>query len=232
MGVLVSAAQPPKPTPPSSALGDAAAQRYAATAANVRLPWKQGDVAVAMDGLCAVASNRAFRGTLGFPIRDRNQKPCQGVSAMLTTMERVLVLKSVAIFRHTPEEVLSELADLLDECDHPADTPIFAKGDPGASLYIIVRGSVRVHDGDYELNRLGEREVFGEMALLDPAPRAASVTTSEDSLLLCLEQDTLYELMEERIEVARGLIVTLIAYLRERIGDLNAAWGEYQGRAG
>ena len=41
-------------------------------------------------------------------------------------------------------------------------------------MYIIVSGRVRVHDGERTINELGEREVFGEMALLDPAPRAAS----------------------------------------------------------
>lgn len=146
----------------------------------------------------------------------------QGV-AMLTTVERVIILKGVGIFAATPDPVLAELAALLAEEELPAGRPVFAKGDQGSSLYVIVEGEVRVHDGESTLNHLGERDVFGEMALLDPAPRSASVTAVADTLLLRLDAEPFYELMDDRIEIARGIITVLTGRLRDRMRDLEEA---------
>lgn len=137
-----------------------------------------------------------------------------------STIEKVIILGTVDIFAATAEEILAEMADLLVEVDVPAGTQIFAKDDPGDSMYIIVSGRVRVHDGEQTLNELGERTVFGEMALLDATTRLASVTTIEDTLLLRLDQESFYELMDDRIEIARGVIRVLIGHLRNRLSDL------------
>src|SRR4029079_10084636 len=76
-----------------------------------------------------------------------------------------------------------------------------------------------VHDGNYTINKLGEREVFGEMALLDPAPRIATVTTLEDTHLFRLRQEAFYELLDNRGEVARGIIRVLTSYLRSWVDN-------------
>ena len=102
---------------------------------------------------------------------------------MLTTIERVIILKDVELFAETPDELLAEVAGLLTEVELSPGQSVFAKGDAGDSLYIIVSGRVRVHDGDFTINWLGESEVFGEMALLDTETRMAGVTAEEDTLL-------------------------------------------------
>jgi CRP-like cAMP-binding protein len=75
------------------------------------------------------------------------------------------------------------------------------------------------------LNYLGARDVFGEMALLDPEPRSATVTAVEDTALLRLDQASFQELLEERSEVARSIIKVLTRRLRERIRDYSEAAG-------
>ena len=139
---------------------------------------------------------------------------------MLTTIEKVIFLKDVDLFAETPDELLAEIAGLLTEVERPAGASVFGKGDAGDSLYIIVSGEVRIHDGDYMLNTLGESEVFGEMALLDPEPRMAAATAETDTLLLRLEQSPFYELMDTRSEVARGVIRVLSRRLRQRVQEV------------
>ena len=149
----------------------------------------------------------------------------KGDPAMLSNVEKVLILKSVAMFSHTPDNVLADVADLLEELDVSENETIFEKGDTGDSMYVILDGKVRVHDGERLLNYLGERDVFGEMALLDPEPRLASVTAVEVTRLFRLDQAPFFELMEERPEVATGIIRVLTGRLRDRvrdIGQLNA----------
>ena len=68
---------------------------------------------------------------------------------------------------------------------------------------------------------MGAREVFGEMALLDAEPRSASVTADEETLLLCLDQEDFFELMEDHSAIARGIIQVLSQRLRARTEDLS-----------
>jgi signal-transduction protein with cAMP-binding, CBS, and nucleotidyltransferase domain len=67
---------------------------------------------------------------------------------MLTTTEKADILKTVNIFAETPDEILAEVAELLEEVDFKAGETVFEKGAMGTSMYIIVAGRVRVHDGE------------------------------------------------------------------------------------
>jgi HEAT repeat protein len=145
----------------------------------------------------------------------------KGESVMLSTIEKVLILKTLDTFAQIPDDILAELALRLDTSEVAAGDSVFHKGEYGNSMYIIIDGKVRVHDGERTLNYLGERDVFGEMAILDPAPRVASITAVERTRLLCLDQETLYELMEDHSEVAQGIIRVLSQHLRARVQDID-----------
>lgn len=139
---------------------------------------------------------------------------------MLSTIEKVLILKTISLFSRTPDEILADVATLLAEIDLPSGGTIFQKGDAGDGMYIIVSGKVTVHDGDHILNTLQDGEVFGEMAVLDPEPRLASITALEDTHLLRLDRQPFYDLMEDRVEVAYGVIHVLSGRLRGLVHDV------------
>lgn len=134
---------------------------------------------------------------------------------MLLTVEKVLLLAGVAFFAELPGEVLAEVAATCEEVQAPAGEALFAKGDFGASLYVLASGRVRVHDGEREIALLGQRDVVGELAALDPELRSASVTATEDALLLRLDHEALYELMSDHVELARSVIHFLCRRYRE-----------------
>ena len=139
----------------------------------------------------------------------------------MLTVEKVIILKTISVFSQIPDELLSELAGYLQEVHLAANETLFEKGVLGETMFMIVEGKVRVHDGAVFLNHLTDRDVFGEMAILDPAPRAASITAVTDTLLLALNQDPLYALMSERPEVAQSIIRMLSRHLRARVEDVN-----------
>jgi hypothetical protein len=143
----------------------------------------------------------------------------EGAFTMLL-IEKTLILKSASLFSETPDDILAELATYTEAYRVEAGDRIFEKGSTGESMYIIVSGKVRVHDGERTLNLLSDRDVFGEMALLDPAPRVASVTAMEDTLLLRLSQDPFYEAVDSQAEIARGVIRVLSRHLRDRVQDI------------
>jgi sigma-B regulation protein RsbU (phosphoserine phosphatase) len=89
------------------------------------------------------------------------------------------------------------------------EQPVFKRGDTGLAMYIIEKGSVRVHDGELLLNKLGPGEVFGEIASLGGMERTASITAEEDLELLRVERDALYKVLLSRPEALPGLISML-----------------------
>ncbi|MEO5761219.1 MAG: cyclic nucleotide-binding domain-containing protein, partial [Vicinamibacteria bacterium] len=142
----------------------------------------------------------------------------KGVGPMLL-IEKVIALKAVEMFARTPEDVLADVAALAEEVSFKAGETIFEKGDAGESLYVIVQGEVKVHDGDLDLKHLGDKTVFGEMAVLDPEPRSASITALKDSHLLRLDREAFLELMTGNMEVVRGVLAVLCDRIREKLID-------------
>jgi CRP-like cAMP-binding protein len=96
---------------------------------------------------------------------------------------------------------------------------VIEKGDPGDSMYVIVEGKVRVYDGERTIVELGPRDIFGELALLDPEPRFASVAAEIDTRLLRLDREAFLELMEGNIEIVRGVLHVLCERLRSTMMD-------------
>lgn len=144
---------------------------------------------------------------------DRGAPNPDGRSPMLL-IEKVMILKGVQIFEHTSEEILTEIAAVVEEVEASDGTVIFNKGDAGDSMYVIVEGQVRVKDGERTINVLGEREIFGELALLDPEPRSASCLAVGDCRLFRLDAETFSQLMAANIEIVRGVLHVLCERLR------------------
>ena len=129
-------------------------------------------------------------------------------------IEKVMILKGVQMFEETSEEILAEIAAALEEIELPAGEAVFDKGDAGDSMYVIVEGEVRVFDGERTINVLGEREIFGELALLDPEPRSASCAAVSEARLFRLDAETFSQLMAGNIEIVRGILHVLCERLR------------------
>ncbi|MBN1993051.1 MAG: HEAT repeat domain-containing protein [Anaerolineae bacterium] len=145
---------------------------------------------------------------------------------MLSTIEKVFALKAVDIFAETPEEALAEVASILEEVEVKSGETIFAKGEPGHSLYLIFEGRVRVHDDQQTLAELGNGDILGEIALFESELHSAAATALEDTRLLRLDQSPFYELLADRSEVAQGVI----RVLGRRIHLLNQKLADSQGQ--
>jgi CRP-like cAMP-binding protein len=132
----------------------------------------------------------------------------------LLLIEKVLLLKSLNLFKETPENILADLAPLMKEMQYELGTEIFKEGETGDCMYIIQQGNIKIHKGNTTLAILKEKEVFGELSLLDADTRSASATANTDCILYKIDQEPFYELMDERPEVAKGFIKILCQRLR------------------
>ncbi len=132
----------------------------------------------------------------------------------LLAIEKVMALKTTSIFKETMEDILVDIASILQEVQVKEGHCIFEKNDLGTCMYIIYEGLVKVHDGEFTFAELKTRDFFGELSLLDTEPRSASVTAISDSLLLRLDQHAFYEIMADRTEVTREIMKILCRRLR------------------
>lgn len=134
---------------------------------------------------------------------------------MISTVEKVLFLKSVPLFREIPGEDLAQIASIADEVEYKGGELVFKEGDIGEAMYLILDGKVRVHRGEKLLVELGEKECFGEMSILDSEPRSASVTALSELDLLKIQREDFYEILAQKSEIAHGIIKVLTHRLRE-----------------
>src|SRR5438105_3286550 len=103
--------------------------------------------------------------------------------------------------------------------DYPAGSILFREGEPGAEMYVIRSGKVRiskkVYDGERTVGTLLPGEFFGEMAILCQKPRNATATVVEPSRLLAIDGRTFETMLSQNLEIS----VRMIRKLASRLGD-------------
>jgi CRP-like cAMP-binding protein len=134
---------------------------------------------------------------------------------LISTVEKVLFLKSIDLFSQIPGEDLVRVAQIAEEVEFEPKEAIISEGEIGDSMYLIVAGRVEVFKGKRLVVQLGERECVGEMAILDSEPRSATVRASTPVSALKIEREDFYDLMTERLDIAQGIIKVLLRRLRQ-----------------
>ncbi|ESA33351.1 cyclic nucleotide-binding protein [Leptolyngbya sp. Heron Island J] len=136
-----------------------------------------------------------------------------------TLMNRLLILKDVALFQNLS---LDELL-LIDEAIVPqqfmASETIFEEGSWGSHLYIIASGAVQivktVDDEQREIKQLAAGNYFGEIALFDDSPRWNGAIAKDDCMLLKLEKQRFISLTTQRPHILLEICRFMSQQLRE-----------------
>ncbi|MFQ5416782.1 MAG: cyclic nucleotide-binding domain-containing protein, partial [Myxococcota bacterium] len=137
---------------------------------------------------------------------------------VLSPVERALMLKRIPLFEELTTRQLLNLAELVNQEEHPPGTPICRIGDFSDCMYFIVDGTVDITTAsDASLAQLGPNDFFGEIAVFEGATRSANATTGEEAVrLLRLGRDDLLKLMEE----LPGIAICICQTLSRRVRDL------------
>jgi hypothetical protein len=145
----------------------------------------------------------------------RKRKAAASRRDMLSTLDKIIYLKSSNVFGDIPAENLSTLAAIATESRWAAGTTIFREGDTGDSLYVVLSGGVRIVKGGVDIAVLPKGACFGEMAVLDQAPRSADAVVSEEAMLLRIGAEEFYDALAENPALIQGVIRLLTKRLRE-----------------
>jgi CRP-like cAMP-binding protein len=126
-------------------------------------------------------------------------------------LERVLA--QVPIFSGLSRRHLGRVASVTTHQHRLAGEAIVKAGTPGDAFYVVLDGAASVELPDGPI-RLEAGTFFGEMAIIDGAPRSATVTAATDLVLLVLPRDRFLGVLESEPSVALALLATLAARLR------------------
>lgn len=138
----------------------------------------------------------------------------KGIAERKKIKEKIEILKSIAIFSELDNTILKQMASSLINVQIEKNEEVFHKGDRLDAMYIIVSGSVLVHDGEHIFTQFGERDFFGEYSLIDSSVRSATVTANNKTHLLRLNQEDFSRIIEDNVEVAKAVLKALIKRLR------------------
>ena len=133
---------------------------------------------------------------------------------MTTTAE---ILRGLPYFADLPEDLVVRVCEKSRQIDVGGNTVIIEEGSNSEETYVVVEGHLVVtkHAGDreVELARINPGEVVGEIALLDQAPRTATVKTVEPSHLIEVPVSAFEELLTDP-HVIRRMFRTVTSRLR------------------
>lgn len=134
---------------------------------------------------------------------------------MLLAVERVALLRLVDMFAHTPARVLAGLARVLEEQSFTAGDVLMVAGSTDDWLLVVVEGEVEIDLPDRRV-LMRAPTVVGEMEVLDPQPRAATVLAATDVHAFRLDKADFDEAVRLSPEIALGVMVELVRRLRRR----------------
>jgi len=127
-------------------------------------------------------------------------------------------LRQIPLFADLSEEDLEQLYQMAETVSVPAEQLVLQEGDPGDSLYVVLEGELEVtkrQGGQDVLLALYEPgQFFGEMALLEQAPRSASVRTLRESTLLVISQAAFQTLLSCSASAPLRILHTVTSRLR------------------
>ena len=135
-------------------------------------------------------------------------------------MDRIELLRKVSLFSNLSEAHLSSIAEFCIERSFSAGDVIIKQGNSGIGLYVVCSGKVKIvkktaGGKKMDIAELGPGDFFGEMTVLDNAPRSANVIALEESRCLVLSAWDFNARMKVDPEIALQILPVVVKRFRE-----------------
>jgi CRP-like cAMP-binding protein len=140
----------------------------------------------------------------------------EGVIQLLRRSEQIDVYNKIPLFSHLSKRNLNQIAKVTDQISLKADTVLAKEGDLGREFIVIVKGKVRVQKKKKVLRHLSKGDYFGEISLIDPGVRTASVIAETDVELMVINSQSFNHLLNNIDGLAKKMLIAFCKYLRSQ----------------
>ncbi|MGI5863026.1 MAG: Stp1/IreP family PP2C-type Ser/Thr phosphatase [Myxococcales bacterium] len=160
--------------------------------------------------------------------KDNITSICVGIggepSAEVTTeaAAKMDALRKIPLFRHLTYKEQTAVLAIAATRTYPGGREIVVEGQPGDELFIVVRGRVAIEKAGVEIAELRPGGHFGEMGLIDNAPRSATVRAVEPTRVMIISRAELMNLMRKEPVLAVKLLWSFVQVLSDRLRATNA----------
>jgi len=129
------------------------------------------------------------------------------------------MLRSVPIFAHLDDKMLSCLEGIAVKRTYPRNTILISKGDATDHLFVVLSGKLKVTIADDSgkeiiISLLGAGDYFGEIAVIDGESRTATIATTEASEVLTIARDEFHRVLKSSPELMFDLLIILARKVR------------------
>ena len=132
-----------------------------------------------------------------------------------TRRETAQALSVVPLFSGLSKADLNRLAEETDVVSFPAGTTIVEEGLLGETMFVVMSGEARVVRGKRRLGTVRPGDFFGEVALLDGAPRSASVVADTPIVAIRLFRRTLFNVLQAEPQLSLKILDSLVRRVRD-----------------
>ncbi|MDE0472631.1 MAG: cyclic nucleotide-binding domain-containing protein, partial [Ekhidna sp.] len=145
----------------------------------------------------------------------------------LLLIERVIVLKKIELFKHIPGEIVTYIAEVMEEINVKLGDEIIREGDKGsAPFYIVLSGVVDIYEGGHKVGEREENGVFGEKILLENEKFEFAATARSECTLLLIRKEELLNLMSKHTEILECWIGAMNGETQEEEVIMDVLFGD------
>jgi len=144
----------------------------------------------------------------------------KSMEAQSLAAKKLETLKKIPLFSDLNFQQLMKVLETIEVKSFNAGDLIIKEGEKGQEMYIVLSGKMQVFRENVVLNNLAPGAYFGEMALIDDAPRSATVKAMEKTKVIILEKKKFFTLLQSETAMANKVywffMQNLIRRLREK----------------
>jgi CRP-like cAMP-binding protein len=137
-------------------------------------------------------------------------------------MEITEITRQSDIFQGLSDGELSQLAHICKMVSYPAEKTICNEGECGTEIFVLAEGNASVFmkgkkDKMSKIAKIGQGEIFGEMAIIEDLPRTATLITDVDSKLVVIEKHELDNLMNKNCHLGKVVMKNIALGLSRKL---------------
>lgn len=180
-----------------------------------------GEVRTIPDRLIDLANERGGRDNITSVIVSLGEEPDVAEGLHREVNLKIEALKNMPLFRYLAHSEVLRVLNHTEIREFEAKEVVVVEGEQGEELFIILDGECMVTKGDSDVAHLESGAHFGEMALVDNAPRSATVTATTHCRTLVMTRKEFFTIIRQEPKTANKLMWSFLQVLTMRLRQTN-----------